>query len=101
MKATDLTATTPDKPYIMLKDLIVEAGKTISHQSIFTAGKIKIIGRGPNNKIIPVSFKIFEYGADRELINGKTGDDWAREGGEDEHVHHRTDDLPGFLAALT
>ena len=30
-----------------------------------------------------------------------TGDDWAREGGEDEHVHHRTDDLPGFLAALT
>lgn len=78
LKATDMTATSPDKPYVLLKDLDVEAGKTISHQAIFTQGKIKIIGRGPNNKIIPVRFKIFEYGADRELINGKTGDDWAR-----------------------
>ena len=29
-----------------------------------------------------------------------TSDDWAREGGEELHVHHRTDDLTGFLAGL-
>ncbi len=78
IKATDTTATSAEKPYIMIKDLAVQAGQAISHEAIFTAGQIKIIGRGPNNKIIPVSFKIFEYGADRELINGKTGDDWVK-----------------------
>jgi hypothetical protein len=77
VKAVDVTATSPEKPHVMISDLKVKAGQTISHESIFTAGKIKIIGRGPNNKIIVVSFKIFEYGADRELINGKTGDDWS------------------------
>jgi Ca-activated chloride channel family protein len=77
IKATDMTATQADKPSITISDLKVEAGKTVSHQSIFTAGKIKIIGRGPNNKIITVGFKIFQYGADRELINGKTGEDWV------------------------
>lgn len=78
IKATDMTATSADKPYIMIKDLSIQTGQVISHEAIFTAGQIKIIGRGPNNKIIPVTFKIFEYGADRELINGKTGDDWVK-----------------------
>ncbi len=78
MVAVDTAATTPEKPEITLNDLRVKAGQTISHQAIFTAGQISIIGRGPNNKIIAVAFKIFEYGADRELISGKTGDDWAK-----------------------
>ncbi len=77
LKATNMSATSEEKPYVTLRDLTIEAAKTLSHQTIFTAGKIKIIGRGPNNKLIPVGFKIFEYGADRELVNGKTGDDWA------------------------
>lgn len=77
IKATDMSATQAEKPSITISDLKVEAGKAVSHQSIFTAGKIKIIGRGPNNKIIKVGFKIFQYGADRELINGKTGEDWV------------------------
>lgn len=76
IKAVDMSATQAEKPSITLNDLKVEAGKTESHQSIFTAGKIKIIGRGPNNRIITVKFKIFQYGADTELINGKTGQDW-------------------------
>ncbi len=54
----------------------VEDGKTISHEAIFTAGKLKVIGRGPNSKIITCHFKVFKYGTDRELINGVTGDDW-------------------------
>lgn len=74
--ATDTTTTTESKPMIWLRDLKVEDGKTSSHEAIYTAGKIKIIGRGPNNKIIKCNFKIFEYGADRELISGVTGDDW-------------------------
>lgn len=77
VKAVDMTATSEEKPHVKISDLKVSVGQTISHQAIFTAGKIKIIGRGPNNKIISVAFKIFEYGADRELINGTTTDDWA------------------------
>lgn len=77
VKAVDETATSDEKPHVVLTDLKVNVGQTISHQAIFTAGKIKIIGRGPNNKIITVAFKIFQYGADRELINGVTSDDWT------------------------
>lgn len=77
VKAVDMTATSEEKPYVRISGLKVKLGQTISHQAIFTAGKIKIIGRGPNNKIITVAFKIFQYGADRELINGNTSDDWT------------------------
>ncbi len=64
------------KHMIWLRDLTVDDGKSISHEAIYTAGKLKIIGRGANNKLITSSFKVFEYGADRELISGVTGDDW-------------------------
>lgn len=75
--ATDMTATSDEmRPMIWIRDIKVEDGKTISHEAIFTAGKLKVIGRGPNNKIITCHFKVFKYGADRELINGVTGDDW-------------------------
>lgn len=65
-----------ERPRVWIRGINVEDAKTISHEAIFTAGKIKIIGRGPNNKIINCKFKIFQYGSDRELINGETGDDW-------------------------
>jgi hypothetical protein len=61
---------------IWIRDVTVEDGKTLSHEAIFTAGKIKIIGRGPNNRVIPCHFKVFKYGMDRELLNGETGNDW-------------------------
>jgi len=73
---TDLSSRKADKPMIWLRDLKVEDGKSISHEAIFTNGKLKIIGRGPNNKIIRCHFKIFKYGMDGDLINGVTGDDW-------------------------
>ncbi|MFH1874222.1 MAG: VWA domain-containing protein [Pseudomonadota bacterium] len=59
-----------------LKDIEIKNGKLISQESIFTTGKLKIIGRGSNNIIINCKFKVFEYGSDRELILGETGDDW-------------------------
>jgi len=74
--AIDIASATGTKPMIWLRDLKVEDGKSSSHEAIYTTGKLKIIGRGPNNKIITCKFKVFEYGADREIISGVTGDDW-------------------------
>lgn len=79
VKAVDFNAkedSTNEKRHVWLRDVNVEDAKSISHEAIFTAGKLRIIGRGPNGKLINCTFKVFEYGADRELINGETGDDW-------------------------
>lgn len=79
IKAVDFNAKeddTNEKRHVWLRDVNVEDAKSISHEAIFTAGKLRIIGRGPNGKLINCSFKVFQYGADRELINGETGDDW-------------------------
>ncbi|MBI4125870.1 MAG: VWA domain-containing protein [Deltaproteobacteria bacterium] len=62
---------------LWLRDIPVEDAKTVSHEAIFTAGRIRLIGRTANNRIITCKFKIFQYGADRELINGTTSDDWV------------------------
>ncbi|MFH0799167.1 MAG: VWA domain-containing protein [Pseudomonadota bacterium] len=64
------------KPMIWLRDMKVEDGKTTSHEAIYTAGKLKIIGRGTNSQIITCHFRVFQYGSDRELISGETGNDW-------------------------
>jgi hypothetical protein len=74
--AVNLVSEKEPKPMIWLRDIKVADGKTESLEAIFTAGKLKIIGRGPNNKIITCHFKVFKYGSDRELINGVTGNDW-------------------------
>jgi len=76
IKGENMSAESELKPSLWIKDVVVEDGKQVSHEAIFTAGKLKIIGRGPNNKIISCHFKVYQYGADRELINGDTGDDW-------------------------
>lgn len=74
--ALNAGATDQQKPMIWLRDIKVEDGRSISLEAIYTAGKLKIIGRGPNNQLITCHFKVFQYGADRELISGTTGDDW-------------------------
>lgn len=74
--ATNLSGTDQIQPMIWIRNVRVEDGKTLSQEAIFTAGKLKVIGRGPNNRIISCNFKIFKYGTDRELVNGVTGDDW-------------------------
>ena len=76
IKADNISAEGEEKPTQWIKDILVEEGKQISLEAIFTAGKLKIIGRGANNKVIPCHFKVYQYGADTELINGDTGDDW-------------------------
>ncbi len=74
--AVDMTVATETRPMIWIRDVKVEDGKTISHEAIFTAGKLKVIGRGTNNRIIETFFKVFKYGSDRELISGVTSNDW-------------------------
>jgi len=63
-------------PMIWIRDIKIEDGKTVSHEAIFTAGKLKIIGRGSNNKIIDCGFRVFQYGSDTALIVGQTTNDW-------------------------
>lgn len=74
--AVNVASDEKPQPMLWLKDVKVEDGKSVSHEAIYTAGKLKIIGRGPNNQIITCNFKVFSYGSDRELISGTTGDDW-------------------------
>lgn len=75
-EAVNMTSDKETKPTLWIKDVDIKIGKQVSHEAIFTAGKLKIIGRGANNKIIKCHFKIYQYGSDTELINGDTGDDW-------------------------
>lgn len=74
--AVDMQEEREMRPMIWIRDMKIEDGKTISHEAIFTAGKLKVIGRGPNNKIITTNFKVYQYGSDRELIVGDTTNDW-------------------------
>ena len=74
--AVDMQESKDSRPMIWIRDITIEDGKTISHEAIFTAGKLKVIGRGPNNKVIKVQFRVYEYGSDRELIISETGNDW-------------------------
>ena len=76
VEATNTTGPDLSASTLWIRDTSVVEGKTLSLDAIFTAGKIKIIGRGPNNAIINCKFKIFKYGADREIISGVTGNDW-------------------------
>ncbi|MBN1282656.1 MAG: VWA domain-containing protein [Proteobacteria bacterium] len=77
--AVDMTPVTGEgnvTPMIWIRDIKIEDGKTVSHEAIFTAGKLKIIGRGANNRIISCSFRVFRYATDTPLITGQTTNDW-------------------------
>ena len=66
-----------DKPYVSIMDVNIDAGNDEVREAVFTNAKVKLIGRGKNNQIIKVQFKIFRYGSDTELFSGTTGDDWT------------------------
>lgn len=76
VEAVNMDSELDPKPSLWIKDISVEEGKQVSHEAIFTAGKLKVIGRGANNKIIACHFKVYQYRSDTELISGDTGDDW-------------------------
>lgn len=64
------------KPHVWLRDITIEAGSLYVREAVFTNAKLRLIGRGTNNEIVPVEFKLYEYGHDRPLISGATGQDW-------------------------
>ena len=62
---------------VWLRDIKIEKGKEEVREAVFTNAKIKLIGRGRNNQIIPVQFRIFKYGSDTDLFSGTTGNNWT------------------------
>ena len=76
INATHVVSSEIIQANIWLRSVDIQEAKIASLEAIFTDGQLKIMGRGPNNEIINCKFKIFKYGADREIIYGETGNDW-------------------------
>ena len=64
------------KAQVWLRDIPIVLSKEEIREAVFTNAKVKLVGRGGNNQIIKVQFKIFKYGSDSPLFSGETGDDW-------------------------
>jgi len=76
VKVEDAQATVDPKPYVWQRDITIEVNSLYVREAVFTNAKLRLIGRGTNNEIVPVEFKVYEYGHDRPLLNGVTGQDW-------------------------
>ncbi|MBI4125074.1 MAG: VWA domain-containing protein [Deltaproteobacteria bacterium] len=76
VRAEHADAKADPKPHVWLRDITVAAGSIYVREAVFTSAKLRLIGRGTNNEIVPVEFKLYEYGHDRPLISGATGQDW-------------------------
>lgn len=75
-KATDNDSVVQPKPFVWQRDITIEAGGLYVREMVFTNAKLRLIGRGTNNEIIPVEFKVYKYGTDRAFLSGVTGQDW-------------------------
>lgn len=76
VRAEQADAQAEPKPHVWLRDIQIEAGALYVREAVFTNAKLRLIGRGTNNEIVPVDFKLYEYGHDRPLFSGATGQDW-------------------------
>ncbi len=76
IKAVDTKSTVDPKPQVWLRDVTIETNALYVKEAVFTNAKVRLIGRGTNNEIIPVEFKIYEYNHDRPIVDGTTGQDW-------------------------
>lgn len=76
LKAIDVNAQGELGSFVWQRDITIEANALYVREAVFTNAKLRLIGRGTNNQIVPVRFKIYEYGHDRPLISGATGQDW-------------------------
>ena len=71
-----MQAKTDPKPTTWVHDIQIKSGDTISHEALFTSGKVKLGCRGENNELLICSFRLFEYGTDSALFSGTTNDNW-------------------------
>lgn len=76
VRAEHADAQAEPKPHVWQRDITMEAGALVVREAVFTNAKLRLIGRGTNNEVVPVEFKLYEYGHDRPLISGATGQDW-------------------------
>ena len=76
IKAIDTQAALDPKPQVWMRDITIETNALYVKEAVFTNAKVRLIGRGTNNEIIPVEFKIYEYNHDRPVVDGTTGQDW-------------------------
>ncbi|MDO8526820.1 MAG: VWA domain-containing protein [Deltaproteobacteria bacterium] len=76
IKVIDAESSVDPKPNVWMRDIKVEAGTLYVREAVFTNAKLRMIGRGTNNEIIPVGFKIYEYNHDFPILSGMTGQDW-------------------------
>lgn len=76
IKAEEKREGVPAPAFVWLRDVTVSAGALYVREMVFTNAKLRLIGRGTNNEIIPVEFKLYKYGHDRPLFSGITGQDW-------------------------
>ena len=76
IRAEDASATVDPKPSVWLRDITVDTNSLYVKEAVFTNAKLRVIGRGANSEIVPVEFKIYEYGHDRAILTGITGQDW-------------------------
>ncbi|MDO8494470.1 MAG: VWA domain-containing protein [Deltaproteobacteria bacterium] len=76
IKGVDADAESDPQPTVWQKEVQLTAKDTVAREMVFTNAKLRLIGRGTNHEIISVTFKLYEYGHDRPLLSGTTGDDW-------------------------
>lgn len=76
IRAENMEAKEESRPTLWQREIEVKPNTLTVREMIFTNAKLRLIGRGTNNEIIPVQFKIYKYGQDRPILSGLTGQDW-------------------------
>lgn len=76
IRAENMEAKEETRPTLWQREIEVMANTLTVREMVFTNAKLRLIGRGINNEIIPVGFKIYKYGQDRPILSGMTGQDW-------------------------
>lgn len=74
--AEDLTSRKDPKPNVWFHNIEISGTKPASRVAIFTYGKLKITCKGPNNAVLNCEYKVFSYGMDNPIFEGKTGAGW-------------------------
>lgn len=76
IKAVDVTARSDPKPTIWFHNVEITSEAPVQREAVFTHGKLKMACRGPNNVSLPCDYRVFTYGMDSPIFEGKTDEQW-------------------------
>lgn len=76
IKAVQSETKAEGQPTVWQRNIDITIDSLYVREMVFTNAKLRLIGRGTNNEVIPVQFKVYKYGHDRPLFDGITGQDW-------------------------